>query len=124
MTEKEHLIDEFILKYNQINTNLFTPEQWDYLCHRVKYHTVTGKLRDLWRDAFDPKDPPAKVPPFKIQLKPNAIPYIAKNRKYNDEETRFLKLWNEYLIAGGMGFINNNSRWASRVLPVKKRDDD
>ena len=23
-----------------------------------------------------------------------------------------------------MGYINNNSRWASRVLPVKKRDED
>ena len=28
------------------------------------------------------------------------------------------------MIADGIGYINNNSRWASRVLPVKKRDDD
>ena len=104
----------------QVNSNLFSIEEWDYLCDRVRYHSVTGKPRDLWRDVFNPKDPPAKVPPFKIKLKPNAEPYIAKARKYNEEEIRFLKLWNEILIAGGMRYLNNNSRWASRVLPVKK----
>jgi hypothetical protein len=118
------LIDEFIASYSQTSSNLFSPEEWKYLCDRVKYHSKTGALRDLWRDVFDPKDPPAKVPPFKIQLKPDAVPYIAKGRKYNEEELRFLKLWNEKLIADGIGYINNNSRWASRVLPVKKRDED
>ena len=99
--ENTTLIEEFITRFKQDNSNLFSIEEWDYLCDRVRYHSVTGKPRDVWRDTFDPKDPPAKVPPFKIQLKPNSEPYIAKSRKYNEEEIRFLKLWNESLIAGG-----------------------
>ena len=78
----------------------------------------------MWRKEFRPSDPPAQTPPFTIKLKPNAIPYIAKARKYNDEEIRFLNLWNEKLIDGGLAYYNHSSRWASRVLPVKKRSDD
>ena len=122
---REKMVDEFIARsYNEISKDLFNAKEWELLVKCVKYHTKTGKPRDLWRYVFEANDPPAKVPPFKIQLKPNVEPYIAKARKYNDEETRFLKLWNSKFIADGLGYINHESRWASRVLPVKKTDHE
>ena len=86
----------------------------------LSYHGVTGKPRDIWRESFCNKDPPANVPPFKPVLKKDAVPYICKARKYNDEEYNFLKLHNQQIVEDNMGNINHQSRWASRSLPVKK----
>ena len=80
------------------------------------------KPRDVWRTEFCPRDPPARVPEFHVKLKENAVPYICKSRKYNDEEYQYLKLHNQAIIDAELGFINHDSRWASRVLPVKKKD--
>ena len=81
---------------------------------------IYGTQRDIWREVFCNKDPPAKVPPFKPVLKDAAIPYICRNRKYNKEEFQFLKSWNQSLVDDGVASINCTSRWASRALPVKK----
>ena len=118
-------MEEFVaFNANSNNGKMFTPQEWIEIGVTVCKNTITNEDRDVWRREFRPSDPPAQTPPFKIKLKPNAIPYIVKARKYNDEEIRFLNLWNKKLIDGGIGFYNHNSRWASRVLPVKKRTDD
>ena len=57
-----------------------------------------------------------------MKLGDTFVPYICKSRKYNDEEYQFLKAHNQSLVDAGLGYVNHNSRWASRVLPVKKKD--
>ena len=75
---------------NSNNGKMFTPDEWISIELIVCKNTITNEDRNIWRKEFRPSDPPAQTPPFTIKLKPNAIPYIAKARKYNDEEIRFL----------------------------------
>ena len=65
-------------------------------------------------------DPPAKVPPMKINIDPNAVPYRCKLRKYGYEEKEFLTNFIKELEAAGYIYKNMNSRWASPLHPVRK----
>ena len=122
--QQKHMKEFVACNANSNNGKMFTPDEWISIELIVCKNTITNEDRNIWRKEFRPSDPPAQTPPFTIKLKPNVIPYIAKARKYNDEEIRFLNLWNKKLIDGGLAFYNHQSRWASRVLPVKKRTDD
>ena len=68
---------------NSNNGKMFTPEVWIEIGVIVYKNTISNEDMDVWRKEFRPSDPPAQTPPFKIKLKSNAIPYIAKARKYN-----------------------------------------
>ena len=57
---REKMVDEFIARsYNEISKDLFNAKEWELLVKCVKYHTKTGKPRDLWRYVFEANDPPA-----------------------------------------------------------------
>ena len=78
---------------------------------------------DVWRlDLGD--DPPAKVPPLKLKLKPNVQPYRCKPRNYSHDQRAFLKRFCKKLLDRNFIYPNRNSRWASRALPIRKGIDD
>ena len=52
----------------------------------------------------------------------NARPYRCKGRRYNPEESAFLKQFIDDLLKNGLVEENPNSEWGSPVLVVKKND--
>ncbi|GMF46555.1 unnamed protein product [Phytophthora fragariaefolia] len=69
-------------------------------------------------------DPPARVPPLKIRLKPNATPYRCKVRQYIPEKSAFLAEFNQKLVSLGWVYENRASRWCCPALPVIKPGTD
>ena len=74
---------------------------------------------DIWRLTLGP-DPPARVPPMEIRLKPDAVPYKCKARRYPPHLSEFLREFNGQLAALGWVYENPKSRWACPVVPVRK----
>ena len=92
------------------------PKDW-----QNKLRNLIKKYSSVWRKSLGP-DLPAKVTPFKTQLKPNAKPFRSKARRYNTEDSEFLKRFVDELLKYGLVKENYNSEWASPVLVVKKSD--
>jgi len=92
------------------------PKDW-----QNKLRNLIKKYSSVWRKSLGP-DLPAKVTPFKTQLKPNAKPFRSKARRYNTEDREFLKRFVDELLKYGLVKENYNSEWASPVLVVKKSD--
>uniref|UniRef100_H3H5Q5 Reverse transcriptase domain-containing protein n=1 Tax=Phytophthora ramorum TaxID=164328 RepID=H3H5Q5_PHYRM len=69
-------------------------------------------------------DPPAKVPPLKIRLKPGAKPFKCKARQYSPEKSEFMAKFNAELVRLGWVIENKESRWACAALPVRKPNSD
>jgi len=80
---------------------------------------ILHEYRDVFRIRLG-NDPPAKVEPMKVVLRPQAQGIITKSRRYSPEQrdylTRFLKRAKHY------GFIteNKNATWAAAPLLVLK----
>ncbi|GMG15846.1 unnamed protein product [Phytophthora fragariaefolia] len=77
-----------------------------------------GWRLELW------DDPPARVPPLKIRLEPNAPPYRCKVRQYSPEKSEFLTEFNQKLVSLGGVYQNRASRWCCPVLPLRKPGTD
>jgi hypothetical protein len=92
------------------------PDEW-----KNKLSKLVLKYKDVWRTSLGP-DPPATVTPFVTRLKPNATPYRCKGRRYNTDDSNFLKDFIEELLRNGLVEENFNSEWASPVVVVKKSD--
>ncbi|KAG3061225.1 hypothetical protein PC121_g13075 [Phytophthora cactorum] len=74
---------------------------------------------DVWRAAVGP-DPPAKVEPLRVTLKPDAVPYRSPPRKYASLQAQFIREYVKSLVDNGLVEQNNASRWAWAVVPVHK----
>ncbi|OWZ14905.1 hypothetical protein PHMEG_00011539 [Phytophthora megakarya] len=86
---------------------------------RVEQLRTAIFMYDIWRVKLG-DDPPAKVPPLKVRLKPGAKPYKTKARKYSPDLQHFLEEFNDTLVSLGWVYENPNARWACPALPVKK----
>ncbi|KAG6586658.1 uncharacterized protein IUM83_18148 [Phytophthora cinnamomi] len=86
-----------------------------------------GELRQLvheYQDIFaiDVGDePPALVEPLTVTLKPDAVLFRAKSRKYVPAQRAFLRQELDRLETLGYIRKNNHSRWACAVVAVVKR---
>lgn len=91
----------------------FDPELHDELCRLVFEYSDVFAI-----DIGD--DPPARVEPLKITLKPDAVPFRAKPRKYSPAQREFLR--RELKRLEDLGYIrkNNHSRWACAAVPMAK----
>ncbi|POM69138.1 Hypothetical protein PHPALM_14609 [Phytophthora palmivora] len=95
------------------------------ICER---ESATEQLRtivhayDVWRLELR-ADPPANVPPLEVRLRDGARPTKCKPRKYPPHIRKFLHEFNARLVELGLVYENPQSRWSSRVLPVKKSAD-
>ncbi|KAF0689562.1 Aste57867_19002 [Aphanomyces stellatus] len=75
---------------------------------------------DVWRTKFRADDPPAKVEPMEIELKPDARHYRCAARKLNPYEKRFLDAFAAILLEAGVIWKNDRSKYCSPVNPVLK----
>ncbi|GMF40582.1 unnamed protein product [Phytophthora fragariaefolia] len=69
-------------------------------------------------------DPPVKVTPLRVRLKPDARPVKAKLRRYPPLYEAFLEDHVQQLLETGLVKMNPDSRWASapRVVPTKSTE--
>ncbi|CAN0174500.1 unnamed protein product, partial [Scytosiphon promiscuus] len=66
-------------------------------------------------------NPPARVEPMKVQLKPQAKAVKAKPRRYNPVKTGWLASCIAALVAFGLLVHNIQAVWASPAMAVPKR---
>ena len=59
---------------------------------------------------------------MQTKLKHEAKLYKSKPRRYSQEQSEFLKKFTDELVANGFIYENHNSRWASLVLVVKRKE--
>ena len=63
-------------------------------------------------------DPPARVEPMRVQLKPGASAAKAKPRRYDPVKTSWLASFVAALLAFGLVFRNLQAVWSSPALAV------
>ncbi|KAE8908713.1 hypothetical protein PF001_g4709 [Phytophthora fragariae] len=74
---------------------------------------------DVWRARLG-ADGPARVRPYSVKLKPDAIPFRCKPRRYSPLQSDFLRSHVAELQQFGLVRLNNASRWACAAVPVRK----
>ena len=67
-------------------------------------------------------DPPARVEPMRVQLKPGATTVKAKPRRYDPVKSSWLASCMAALLAFGLVFINVQAVWSSPAMAVPKGD--
>jgi hypothetical protein len=82
---------------------------------------VLKKYQDVFRTVFR-RDPPENVDPLVVRLKPDHVPVKCKARRYPQEHRVFMREHMESLVAAGLCYRNNRSRWCSLPLIVKKKE--
>ena len=81
---------------------------------------LLGAYGDVFRLEFG-HDPPVKVDPLKVRLKPDAVPVKCKQRRYPPVHREFLDKHVSELLDAGLVYENHRSRWASppRIVAMK-----
>lgn len=79
------------------------------------------RYRDVFRTVLG-RDPPVKVDPLVVRLKPNHVPVKCKSRRYPQEHRVFMREHIQSLVDAGLCYRNNRSRWCSPPLIVKKKE--
>ncbi|GMF20134.1 unnamed protein product [Phytophthora fragariaefolia] len=74
---------------------------------------------DVWRARLG-ADGPARVRPYSVKLKPDAIPFRCRPRRYPPLQSDFLRSLVAELQQFGLVRLNNASRWACAAVPVRK----
>ena len=85
-------------------------------------HALEALLKE-YADIFRTKlgsDPPADVPPMKIELLAGAKPFCAKVRRYSPPQAAFIRRKTDELLRLGLIRRNNTSQWACAPLLVPK----
>ena len=81
---------------------------------------IIGRRYNAFRRALR-GDPPAKVPPMKVTLKPGATPVKARVRSYNPDKTNWLTTCLAALVAMGLMYFNPQAVWASAIMATPKK---
>ncbi|KAE9067004.1 hypothetical protein PF007_g28235 [Phytophthora fragariae] len=69
-------------------------------------------------------DPPVKVAPLQVRIKPGAVPTKAYARRAPPLDREFLERHVGKLLASGLVYRNPRSRWASAPRIVRKKEQD
>ncbi|CAK5031927.1 unnamed protein product, partial [Aphanomyces euteiches] len=78
------------------------------------------KFEDVFRVDFA-SDPPVRVKPLVVRIKPDAVPLRCKTRRYAPSQMDYIRKHFAELLKYGLATKNKDSRWASppRVVPKK-----
>lgn len=90
-----------------------------------EYTDKLKKLLEKYIDVFRMticRDPPVDMPPMEITLKNGTVLIRCRARRYSQEHREFLKTHIDQLLAGGLCYRNEKSRWCSPPHIVKKPD--
>jgi hypothetical protein len=90
---------------------------------RVKLREILHARVDGFRLEFG-HDPPVKVAPLLVRLKPGAEPARASVRRMPPNDREFLERHVAALQEAGLVFRNPRSRWASAPRIVRKKEQD
>ena len=82
---------------------------------------ILSRRVDAFRRAFR-GDPPARVDPMRVQVKPQAQAVRARPRRYDPVKTGWLASCIAALVAFGLLVRNIQAVWASPAMAVPKRD--
>lgn len=86
---------------------------------KVRLREMLKKYRDVFRVRLGP-GPPADVEPMHLTLKPNAVPHIAKPRRYTPDQKRFMEGYVQRLDEFGFMAANKNATWAAAPVLAPK----
>jgi len=84
-----------------------------------KMGNILSDFKEIFRIKLG-SDPPARVEPLKIRLKPDHRPVRATQRRYAPPQRAFISSTIQKLQEIGAVFPNPKSRWASPALAVAK----
>ncbi|KAF0707227.1 hypothetical protein AaE_013712 [Aphanomyces astaci] len=82
---------------------------------------VLVEFKDVFRLKFG-RDPPVKVEPLKVQLKPGSVPVKSGLRRYPPTHVAYLEKHVRELEEAGLVYRNTRSRWAAAPRIVPKKD--
>ncbi|KAF0726062.1 hypothetical protein Ae201684_015612 [Aphanomyces euteiches] len=85
----------------------------------AKLTSLLTKFEDVFRIEIG-RDPPVKVPPMVVKLKPGATPVKCGARRYSLNHREFMKTHMEELCEAGLMYRNDSSAWASPPYIVAK----
>ncbi len=89
--------------------------------YKQRLNSLLTKYSDVFRTSFG-QDPPVKVDPLKIRLKPNAEPVKCTARRYPPAHREFLDQHVSELLEHGLVYMNHRSRWCSAPRIVSKKE--
>ena len=89
----------------------------------TNFRSLILKYRDIFRVRLGP-DPPVDIPPFIIELKPDAKPALCRPRRLPPLDSQFLVDHFRQLIDYGFVVPNPDSAWASPVFCVPKQGEN
>ncbi|KAE9201399.1 hypothetical protein PF005_g14970 [Phytophthora fragariae] len=81
---------------------------------RAKLAELLSEYRDVFRIKLG-QDPPVDMSPFKVTLKPDAVPVRCKARHYAPEDRAFMKKHVQELIDAGLCYRNPHRSGARRL---------
>ena len=84
-------------------------------------HDLVLSFQDIFRIKLRCSDGLADVPPYHVDLKPDASNFRLPNRSYSVKSSAFLKWKMNRLVEGRRQFRNPTARYAAPALVVKKR---
>ncbi|GMF41553.1 unnamed protein product [Phytophthora fragariaefolia] len=87
----------------------------------AKLRGVLQMRADSFRLEFG-HDPPVRVAPMQVRLKPGATPIRGQPRRYSPNDRAFLDRHTTTLMKHGLIYKNHRSRWASAPRIVKKKE--
>ncbi|KAE8881629.1 hypothetical protein PF003_g34369 [Phytophthora fragariae] len=112
--EVQELLDQLVANAGD---NGFSQE------HMATLRRVVSDYRDVWSIRVGAGEP-ARVEPYRLQLKEGSQPVRCKPRRYSPLASTYTSNYVKQLVASGYIYPNNASRWASAVVPVPKADGE
>ena len=89
--------------------------------HVERLCDVIGRRWNAFRRGLRRGDPPARVEPLRVTLKPGARPVKARPRVYNPVKSAWLAACTASLAALGLVFFNMQGVWASAAMATTKK---
>ncbi|GMF48914.1 unnamed protein product [Phytophthora fragariaefolia] len=90
---------------------------------RARLKANLSTRQDVFRLQFG-DDPPVRVAPLQVRLKPGATPTRSQPRRYSPDDRAFLERHVDALLQHILVFRNPRIRWASAPRIVKKKELD
>ena len=85
----------------------------------TRFQDAIYRYKSIWRSKLG-NDPPAKVPPMKVHLKPDHKLIKAPSRRYTPLHREFMRHFSKKLVDFNLATINPRSRYSSAVHIIHK----
>ncbi|KAE9271913.1 hypothetical protein PR003_g30368 [Phytophthora rubi] len=90
---------------------------------RARLKAILSTRQDVFRFQFG-DDPPVRVAPLQVRLKPGVTPTKSQPRRYSPDDRAFLERHVDALLQHSLVFRNPRSCWASAPRIVRKEEQD